>query len=93
MEVTTYSPLGGLLKFYIRRSKYIITRNNDEVVPVGTLRRNDAVIMYLDRNPKGHSNYKFIFALLVGKGAVATISSSRPDPNLNFNVAGENIIF
>ena len=58
-------------------------------MPVGTLRRNDAVIMYLDRNPKGHSNYKFIFALLVGKVAIATISSSRLELNLNLNVAAE----
>ena len=36
------------------------------------------------------TNYKFISALLVGKVAIATISSLRLDLNLNLNVALEN---
>ena len=47
------------------------------------------MIMYLDRNPKGHSNYKFISALLVANVSKDTLRSSRLDLNLNLNVAAE----
>ena len=52
-----------------------------------TARRHNEEIFNLDSNPKGHSNYKFISALLVRKAVKTAISSSRLDLNLNLNVA------
>ena len=54
---------------------------------ITTLRRNDAEIAYLDSNPKGHSNCKFIPSLLVASVSKDTLRSSRLELNLNLNVA------
>ena len=54
-----------------------------------TSRRSDVAIPHLGRNPKGHSNYKFIPSLLVASVSKDTLRSSRLDLNLNLNVAAE----
>ena len=61
----------------VARINVQLSRHDDEIVALATLRRSNEESWQLDRNPKGIQPILFITALLVGNVVITIISSSR----------------